>query len=142
MLSQAYQCLLAAIPDTVSSLPQMDFRKSGWRNLVCGVQISCPLAVGIRGGKKFQPRPLCSCPAAGVLHPHLQNPRRSSPLETAVNLVSWPWGMRIWAKVCDNRRAEVSNANNKNAFQNLVPYKAAAHMHRITRALPMGITGN
>lgn len=29
------------------------------------------------------------------------------PLQTVVNLVSWPWGMRMWAKVCDNRIANV-----------------------------------
>ena len=51
--------------------------------------------------------------------PQPQNPHRSSPQETAVNLVSWPLGMRIWAKVCDNRTAEVSKTKNKTAFQRL-----------------------
>ena len=117
--SQVCHCPLVAIPETVSSFSQLDFRKSSRRNLMCCVPISSPWAVGIRGDKKLQTQPLSSCTAAGVLYPHLQNPHRSSPLGTVVNLVFWPWGRRIWAKVCDNRRAEVSNANNKNAFQKL-----------------------
>lgn len=67
---------------------------------------------------------LSALTAAEVLNPQPQNPHRSSPQETAVNLVSWPQGMRIWAKVCDNRTAELSNTNNKAAFQRLHAFQS------------------
>lgn len=57
-------------------------------------------------------------------NPQPQNPHRSSPQETAVNLVSWPQGMRIWAKVCNNITAELSNTNNKAAFQRLPAFQS------------------
>ena len=119
MFSQAHRPLLAAIPEAVSCLSPRDFRKSVWRNPMRCAQISCPWAVGIRGDKKSQAQP------PRLVHSSLSPPPppTESPqvflLETAVNPVSWPRGMRIWAKVCDNRIAEVSNANNKNSFQSL-----------------------
>lgn len=62
---------------------------------------------------------LSALTAAEVLQPSPPESPQVFPQETAVNLVSWPQGMRLWAKVCDNRTVEVSNTNNKTAFQRL-----------------------
>ena len=113
--SQACLHLLAAILEVVSCLSLRDFSKSG--GIQCAM-LRYPVH-GLWQSEVTSHRHLPALTAAGVLHPHLQNPHRFSPQETAVNLVSWPWGMRTWAKVCDNRIAEVNNTNNKNAFQRL-----------------------
>lgn len=91
--------------------------------------------------KKSQIQPSSSCTAASPLCPRLLNPWRSF-LWRLLLIWSWPWGMKIWAKAQNNKIAEVSNTNNKNAWKDLCLYKTVLHMYCLIWELPMGIIRN
>lgn len=104
-------CLLAAIPEAETSEGVCE----GVKNAVLRYPVH-----GLWESEATRSHrhhlPACSQQLA-TSTPTYKVPTGLPPMEAVVKLVSWPWGMRIWAKACDNRTAEVSNATKKHALQ-------------------------